>query len=55
MDFIKNHRLGGSGIGWVDAHILASALESGSHIFTLDSRLKIQADNLDCLYIPAHE
>jgi hypothetical protein len=31
--------LPGSGIGWVDAHLLGSALASGARLWTLDRRL----------------
>lgn len=40
LDFVKRHRLHGRGIGWVDAHLLASARLSGSVLWTLDRRLR---------------
>jgi predicted nucleic acid-binding protein len=39
MRLIETHRLWGSGIGWTDAHLLASALISNSQFWTLDARL----------------
>ena len=33
-------KLWGHGIGWIDAHLLASALLSNCHLWTLDERLK---------------
>ena len=36
---IEVRRLWGKGIGWVDAHLLASALVSGVSLWTLDQRL----------------
>ncbi len=39
IDLIVNRRLAGLGIGWVDAHLLASALVAGSGLWTLDTRL----------------
>ena len=35
---VQAHSLEGSGIGWVDAHLLASAAISGAAIWTLDKR-----------------
>jgi len=37
--FVEDHRLFGRGIGWIDAHLLASALLSHSRFITLDRRL----------------
>jgi predicted nucleic acid-binding protein len=39
LAFVDSHRLMGSGIGWVDAHLLASALLSNTKLWTLDKRL----------------
>ncbi len=39
MQMIAARRLQGSGIGWVDAQILASAMASGSGLWTLDRAL----------------
>jgi predicted nucleic acid-binding protein len=39
LEFIERHRLAGSGIGWVDVHLLASAALSGVSLWTLDRRL----------------
>ena len=36
---VRLHRLEGSGIGWVDAHLLASAIIEGAKLWTLDKRL----------------
>jgi predicted nucleic acid-binding protein len=36
---IEAHALAGRGIGWVDAHLLASALLAGVRLWTLDRRL----------------
>ena len=40
LDLIQNRKLWGQGIGWVDAHLLASALLSNCGLWTLDERLK---------------
>ncbi|MGA3027422.1 MAG: PIN domain-containing protein [Bryobacteraceae bacterium] len=41
---IEDHRLWGRGIGWVDAHLLASALLTNSALWTLDDRLNQAAE-----------
>ncbi len=40
---IEKHRLSGLGIGWVDAHLIASALLTKCSLWTLDQRLQIAA------------
>ena len=37
--FVRAHRLEGSGIGWVDAHLLAAADAEDAAIWTLDRAL----------------
>ena len=39
LALIERRSLMGRGIGWVDVHLLASALLSGARIWTLDRRL----------------
>jgi hypothetical protein len=39
MRLLETRKLGGLGIGWVDAHLLASALLSDCQFWTLDARL----------------
>lgn len=39
MRLIEGRKLFGLGIGWVDAHLLASALLSNCQFWTLDARL----------------
>jgi predicted nucleic acid-binding protein len=39
LTFIENNRLYGTGIGWIDAHLVASALLSKSKLMTLDKPL----------------
>jgi predicted nucleic acid-binding protein len=50
--FIERHRLMGSGIGIVDAHLLASSWVSGFPLWTSDKRLRGAAIRLDCAYRP---
>jgi predicted nucleic acid-binding protein len=44
---IERHRLMASGIGWLDAHLLGSALLAGAKLWTLDVALARAAANLD--------
>lgn len=43
---IEDRDLAGSGIGWVDSHLLASALLSDAALWTLDHRLTAAAKRL---------
>jgi predicted nucleic acid-binding protein len=45
-------RLFGKGIGWVDVHLLCSALLSSSRLWTLDRRLGEAASRLRVAYRP---
>ncbi|MCA0432273.1 MAG: type II toxin-antitoxin system VapC family toxin [Proteobacteria bacterium] len=48
LSYIETRRLGGTGIGYVDAHLLASAsLTPGTRIWTRDKRLKAAAHSLN--------
>jgi predicted nucleic acid-binding protein len=40
LDFLRAHRLGGQGLGWVDVHLLASAHRAGLPLWTRDRRLE---------------
>lgn len=46
LDLIVDRELAGCGIGWVDAHLLASALVAGCGLGTLDTRLRAVASGL---------
>ena len=39
MQLVELRKLSGLGIGWIDAHLLASALLSNCQLWTLDGRL----------------
>jgi len=39
LEFVARHRLMGRGIGWVDAHLLASTALAGSVLWSRDRRL----------------
>ncbi len=54
LSFVDQHRLFGRGIGYVDAHLLASvALMPGTALWTRDRRLHETAAVLRCAYAPA--
>ena len=48
LQCIDLHRLSGRGLGWIDVHLLASALLSDCRFWTLDKRLAQAAADL-CL------
>lgn len=43
---ILDRELSGRGIGWVDAHLLASALVAGSKLWTFDRALAAMGEDL---------
>jgi hypothetical protein len=46
LGFIERHALAGRGIGFVDIHLLASALVAGARVWTRDRRLADAAAGL---------
>jgi predicted nucleic acid-binding protein len=50
LHFIEAKRLYGAGIGWIDAHLLASAQLSHARVWTSDTRLKRAAESLGIAY-----
>lgn len=46
LALISDRRLYGSGLGWVDMHLIAGALLSDSSLWTLDHRLAAVAEAL---------
>jgi len=48
--FVRHRRLEGRGIGWIDAHLLASALVGRVSLWTADSRLAAVASDLGVGY-----
>jgi predicted nucleic acid-binding protein len=48
--FVRHRRLHGRGIGWVDTHLLASALVDRVSLWTADSRLAAIASELGIAY-----
>lgn len=47
MMLIERHGISGTGLGWVDAHLLASAMLSATPLWTLDRPLRRAAERLD--------
>jgi predicted nucleic acid-binding protein len=50
--FVRDRNLQGRGIGWIDAHLLASALIAGLRLWTADAALATVARELDIAYEP---
>ena len=50
VEFVRGRRLHGRGIGWIDAHLLASALVGRLRLWTADPRLAAVANELGISY-----
>jgi len=50
VEFVRAHKLHGQGIGWIDAHLLASALVANVPLWTADERLANVAGKLQIGY-----
>lgn len=50
VNFVRHHRLHGRGIGWIDAHLLASALAGRLSFWTADQRVAALAAQLGIAY-----
>lgn len=50
LSFIENNRLMGKGMGYVDVHLIASAVLTGVPIWTLDKKLAHAAQGLHMKY-----
>jgi predicted nucleic acid-binding protein len=48
--FVRDRKLNGRGIGWIDAHLLASALVAQVRLWTADSPLATIATELGIAY-----
>jgi predicted nucleic acid-binding protein len=49
LSFLETHRFYGQGLGWVDAHLLASALLTRCAIWTFDKSLRRAAAALNVM------
>lgn len=52
VSFMRARKLYGQGIGWIDAHLLASALLAHVPLWTADARLATLAGALQLEYVP---
>lgn len=52
IEFINKHGLVEKGLGWIDAHLLASASQAEAKLWTLDSSLRQAADRLSLFEEP---
>ena len=43
LQFVENNDLMGKGLGYIDVHLLASAVLSGASVWTLDKKLRAAA------------
>lgn len=50
VGFVRNRRLHGRGVGWIDAHLLASALVGRLKLWTIDPALAALAKELGISY-----
>lgn len=48
--FVRARKAQGRGIGWIDAHLLASALVAGVQLWTADAPLRVIAEDLGMAY-----
>ena len=46
LAFVEGHGLAGSGLGWIDVHLRASATLAGKRVWTRDRRLAHAARRL---------
>jgi predicted nucleic acid-binding protein len=52
--FVRSRKLHGRGIGWIDAHLLASALVADTWLWTADEHLARVAGELGIGYESRH-
>jgi predicted nucleic acid-binding protein len=50
LSFLEMHALGGTGLGWVDVHLLAAARLAGTSLWTRDRRLLTAAQRLGLVH-----
>lgn len=53
VGFVRDHRLYGRGVGWIDVHLLASSLAGRCELWTADLRLAALAREFRIAYEPA--
>ena len=50
VEFVRARKLHGRGAGWIDIHLLASAVAGGHKLFAADARLEKMAAELGVAY-----
>jgi predicted nucleic acid-binding protein len=50
VEFVRHRKVNGRGIGWIDAHLLASAVVERSALWTADRPLAFVAKNVGVAY-----
>ena len=50
VEFVRHRKINGSGIGWIDAHLLASAIVDSSRLWTADRALAAVAQAIGVAY-----
>lgn len=53
VDFVRHRKINGRGIGWIDAHLLASAIVAHSSLWTADRSLAAVAEDIGVGYRPS--
>ena len=53
VELVRSRKLHGRGVGWIDVHLLASALTGGVDLWTADPRHADLANELGVAYAPA--
>ncbi len=53
--FVNARNLNGRGVGWIDIHLLASAIAGGLQLWTADLRLSLLAEEFGVSYRPRRE
>jgi hypothetical protein len=46
LTFVENQSLLGTGLGWIDCHLLAATLVQNAELYTLDKSLKKQFERI---------
>jgi predicted nucleic acid-binding protein len=50
VEFVRHRKINGRGIGWIDAHLLASAIVAHSTLWTADRPLAVVAQDIGVAY-----
>jgi predicted nucleic acid-binding protein len=51
VQFVRDRGLHGRGVGWIDVHLLASAIVERFRLWTADTSLSAVAEDLDVAYL----